>query len=130
MTILFGIVVWIITNFLFHLTALLFNGQSTFNRFLFMATYPYIIPAIMVLVGIFTLDGLKVPNTEEALIFLMNNHTFRLAMNLISYSFVPYYLMLVILIHHVYQIKYVYAILSIVIPVVSIWLSTTLFKLI
>jgi hypothetical protein len=129
-TILSGIIIWIISTFLFHLTALLFNGHSSFKRFLFVSSYPYLIPAIMILASIFILDGVQISDAEEAMTVLINNQSFKLAMNLINYSFIPYYLMIAVLIHYIYQIKYLYALFSVVIPIASIWGITELFKLI
>jgi hypothetical protein len=130
LTILSGIIVWIITTFLFHLTALLFNGQSQFNRFLYISSYPYIIPAIVILSGIFLLDGIQIDNTEHAVEELMANSSYKLAMNLINYSFIPYYVIVGIFIHYIYNIKLLYALLSVVLPIFAIWVITQLFSLI
>jgi hypothetical protein len=129
-TILSGFVVWLIMSLLFHLTALLFNGHAAFDNITRATSYPFIIPAIMILAGIILLDGLGIPQTEDITTVLTNHPQFRLAMNLINYSFVPYYLIVAVFIRHIYQIKHLYAVLSIAIPVVSIWAITELFKLI
>jgi len=129
-TILSGIIVWIVSAFIFHLTALLFNGRSQFKRFLFVSSYPYIIMSIVIIAGIFLLDGVQISETEDAINVIANNTSFKLAINLLNLSTIPYYLMIVILIHYIYQIKYLYALLSVVIPIASIWGITELFKLI
>ena len=129
-TILSGVIVWIIITFLFHLTALLFNGKSSFSQILFVSSYPYIIPAIVIIIGIFILDGIQIQNAEDVIVVLMENQSFKLSMNLINYSFIPYYVTVAILIHDIYQINYLYAILSVTIPIVAIWLIGELFKLI
>jgi hypothetical protein len=64
-TILSGFIVWLIMALLFHLTALLFNGRATFIHITRATSYPFIIPAIMILVGIVLLDGLEVPQAED-----------------------------------------------------------------
>jgi len=120
-TVLSGIVIWLISNFLFHLTALLFNGHAQFKRFLISSSYLYIIPAIMILIGIFLLDGIHINNTVHAVEELMNNPSFKLAINLINISFIPYYAIVGIFIYYIYKIKLLYAILSVVIPIASIW---------
>jgi hypothetical protein len=130
LTIVSGMIVWIVMTLLFHLAALLFNGHSSFGRFLFISAYPYIIPAIMILTGILIVDNIQIPDAENAMNVLMNNQSLKLAMNLINYSFIPYYILIVILIHHIYGIKYLYAALSVATPIVSVWLITELFKLI
>jgi len=120
-TILSQIIIWIIAAFLFHLMALLFNGKSQLNKFLYVSTYSYIIPAIVILIGIFLIDGTPISETKDAANFLINNSSINLVMNLINYSFILYYILIAILIHYIYKIKYIYSILSVVIPVVSIW---------
>jgi hypothetical protein len=128
--VLSGLIVWLVTALLFHLTALLFNGQVSFAHITRAISYPFIIPAIMILVGIVLLDGLKIPQTEDITTVLTNHPKIRLVMSMINYSFVLYYLIVVIFIRHIYQIKYLYAILSVAVPLVSIWTITELFKLI
>ncbi|MDR1582997.1 MAG: hypothetical protein LBS55_07040 [Prevotellaceae bacterium] len=129
-TVVSCIVVWIVMSFLFHLTALLFNRHSSFGRFLFVASYPYIIPAIAILAGIFIVENIQIPNAENATTVLMNNQSLKLAMNLINYSFIPYYILIAIIIHHIYQIKYLYVALSVVVPIISVWSITEFFKLV
>jgi hypothetical protein len=124
------IVVWIILSFLFHLTALLFNGYSSFGRFLFVSSYPYIIPAIALLAGILIVDDIQFFKTGEEMNVRMNDQSLKFAMNLLNYSFIPYYILITIIIHYIYQIKYLYAALSVTIPVASIWLIIELFKMI
>jgi hypothetical protein len=129
-TVISSVIVWIILSFLYCLMALLFNGHSSFGRFLFVAAYPYIIPAIMTLVGLLIVDNIQTSDAENMMDIIMNNQSFKLAMNLINYSFIPYYMLIAIIIHYIYEIKYLYAALSVAIPITSIWLITQLFKLI
>jgi hypothetical protein len=127
-TILSCMAVWLIMALLFHLTALLFNGQASFGDIARATSYPFIIPAVMIFAGIFLLDDLGLPQTEEIITILPNHPRFKLAMELINYSFIPYYLIVAVFIRYIYQIRYVSAILSVAIPVVSIWAITELFK--
>ncbi|MDR2131341.1 MAG: hypothetical protein LBP56_09310 [Odoribacteraceae bacterium] len=129
LTIVSGMIVWIVMTFLFHLTALLLNGRSSFGRFLFTSAYPYIIPAIMILAGILIVDNIPPISTMEEANVLMNNQSLTLAMNLINYSFIPYYILIAVIIHYLYEVKYLFAALSVMIPVVSVWLITELFKI-
>ena len=129
-TIFSGIIVWLITALLFHLTALLFNGQASFARIAIATSYPHLIPAIMILIGIIILDSIQIPQTNDIAAILINHPQFKIAMNLVNYSFIPYYLIVAIFIHHIYQIKYLNAILSVALPVAGIWLVTELVKLI
>jgi hypothetical protein len=84
LAILSGVIVWIVSSFIFHLTALLFNGHSSFQRFLYVSPHSYIVPSIMILVAIFLLDNVQISNTEDALNALLNNSSFKLSMNLIN----------------------------------------------
>lgn len=128
--ILSSFVVWIIMTLLFHLVALLFNGNAIFYKFLITSSYLYIIPTVSAIIGIFILDNTQLSNTKNTMTELMQNDSLKLAMDLINYSFVPYYILIAVLIHHVYRIKYVYAVLSVVIPIASVWGISELFKLI
>jgi hypothetical protein len=128
-TILSGIIIWLLLTLLFHLTALLFDGHATFKRFLFVSSYLYIIQAIVIPVGIFLLDGIHITDTEDAINLLINNSSFKIAINIVNDSFFPYYLIVAIFIRYIHQIKYIYAVLSVAIPIMSIWLITELFKL-
>jgi hypothetical protein len=76
------------------------------------------------------LDGLEISQTEDIAFFLANQPKFKLAVNLINYSFIPYYLIVAFFIRHIYRIKYIHAILSVAIPMVSIWAIAELFKLV
>lgn len=51
--VLSAIVIWLISTFLFHLTAILFNGYAPFKHLLYISSYFYIIPAISVFISIF-----------------------------------------------------------------------------
>jgi hypothetical protein len=137
-TALSGIVVLIVSTFLFHLTAMLFNGKAVFKHFLKVAAYPYIVPAIMVLVAIFVLDGVQIFNAESGQIpdaanaaaMILENPQFKLAMWLVNLSFIPYYIMIAIIIHYIHGIKWLFAALSVIIPIASIWgISQLLMKL-
>jgi hypothetical protein len=76
------------------------------------------------------LDGVHIPDTKNVINVLKNNLSFKLAVNLVNFSFIPYYVIMSLLIHYIYQIKYIYAVLSVAIPVVSIWLISEIIKLI
>ena len=130
MTILSGIVVWIVLCLLFHLTALLFNGKAIFGRFLIAASYPYVIPAIVVFIAILMLENVEVPDTDDIVQILEQNNRFQFIVNMVNYSFIPYYLIVSWIIHHLYRLKYPYAMLSVAVPICTIWGVTELFKLI
>lgn len=129
-TVASGIVVWIIMSLLFHLTVLLFDGYSSFSRFLYSSSYFYLIPGIFILVAILLLNHTPVETSyPDAMALLQNHPSFKLAMSLVNYSFIPYYLLCMTLIHHLYKVRFRYAIASVVIPILSIWTITKLFTL-
>ncbi|MDR2145087.1 MAG: hypothetical protein LBE91_01325 [Tannerella sp.] len=130
LTILSGVIIWVVLSFLFHLTALLFNGQAQFKRFLYPAAYPYFVPAVFILAGILLMDNVQIPETKDIAAALMDNAQFKLSMQLMNYSFIPYYLIVAVFIKNIYNIKYIYSFLSVAIPIVAIWGITELFKLV
>ncbi len=122
--VLSGFILWLIYALLFHLAALLFGGKSTFKRFLFVSAYPYLLAACMIFVGIFLLGDvspLNLGNPEE---MLLRDLSFQLAVKFINYSSIICYLVTVIIVRYIYQISYIYAVLSVAVPVTVIWLIT------
>lgn len=87
----------------------------------------------MILVAILLLDHIdlstvdNVHNLEE---ILTNDIFFNIAIRLINISFVFYYLLVMVIVHHLYRITYLYAILSVLIPFVSIFGVAMLIKMI
>ena len=75
------------------------------------------------------LDGLEISDTPNAIAILQSDHSFKLAMALVNYSFIPYYLLCATLIHFMYKINYWKALASIAIPILSVWVITQLFIL-
>ena len=129
-TILSGIVVWIVLCLLFHLTALLFNGKAVFGRFLIVSSYPYTLPALIIFLAIILLDGIDIVQTDDVMKALQDDSRFQLIVSLVNYSFIPYYLLVACIIHYLYNLKWLYALLSVAIPAVSIYAVTELFKLV
>lgn len=128
LTILFGFVVWLITAFTFYLTAMLFNGQGIFKQFLHASAYPYIVAIIGVVIALSLCDNIDTANHTYTLEELSHNHTLKLAMEIVNYSFIPYYAMIAALIHYILHINYLRAILSVAIPILSVWGVTELIK--
>lgn len=127
--ILSSFVVWIILCLLFHLAALLFDGRQRFSKFMFMASYPYIIPAISLFVAIVLLKDVNIENDNNVIEELMYNSRFKMILNIVNYSFIPYYAVVACIIRYMYNMRWLYAVLSVAIPVLSIWGMTELFKL-
>ena len=68
--VLSAIVIWLISTFLFHLTAILFNGYAPFKHLLYISSYFYIIPAISVFISIFLLNQYLQPIINQ---YFVNN---------------------------------------------------------
>lgn len=127
-TIISGIAVWLVTMLLFHLTALLFDGNASFNSLLRISPYPYIIPAIAVLVAIILLGQISVDEIGNIL-ELQKHKKLQTALSIINWSFIPYYLLLILQVKYLYNISWLKALGAIVIPVFAIWGITQLFTL-
>jgi len=126
--ILSGFIGWIIYAFLFHLMAMLLGGYATFKKFLFASAYPYLIPACMIIAGIILLSDVQPLSLGDSEKLLIQHPAVQLAKNIINYSIISCYLIISILVHYIYRINYIYAFLSVVIPVTTIWLITELVK--
>jgi hypothetical protein len=129
-TLLSGIIIWVVLSFLFHLTALLFDGKAQFKQLLYSSAYLYFIPSIFLLAGILLMSNVRITETKDLATALTNNATFKLSMQLMNYSFFPYYLVVTIFIKKIYNINYIYSFLSVEIPIAAIWGITELFKLV
>jgi len=130
LTVISGFIVWIISALIFHLTALLFDGSSSFKRFLFVSSCSYIIPSFLILIGLFMLDKIKFLSSFNSVTDLMGDESVKLVFNLINISALCYYIVIIIIIHFVYKIKFLHAIFSVAIPILSIWALIQLFTLI
>ncbi|GIZ15605.1 YIP1 family protein [Capnocytophaga catalasegens] len=120
-----GIIVWIIMSLLFHLTALLFEGQGSFSKFLYTSSYFYLIPTLFIFVAIIILDYF-----EQDLPFqvLQNHMYFKISIEIINYSYIPYYILNSFLIKEMYKIVFWKSIIVISIPIISIWAITVFFS--
>ena len=123
------IAVWIISSLLFHLTAVLFNGNIKFSKFLFTALYPFIIPSIAIFIAILLLKNNDITKDIDMEQFLIQSSHFRMVTNIVNYSFIPYYLLIIYLIRYLYNFKWLYAFFSVAIPSLTIWGISELFNL-
>lgn len=130
LTIVSSIIVWILICLLFHLMALLFDGKTTFGSFLIVAAYPYFIPAVILLFAVLLLDGISIKDSVDIMQLILQNDSYKIVIKALNYSFVFYYLLVACIIHYLYNLKWLYALLSVAIPVVSIYAVTELFKLV
>lgn len=89
-------------------------------------SYPYILPALIILLVIMLLDGIEIAQTDDVMKALQADNRFQQIVCLVNYSFIPYYVVVSCIIHYLYNLKWL--VLSVVIPVVSIYAVTELFK--
>jgi hypothetical protein len=121
----FGI--WVISSFLFHLFAVLFNGDGKFGEFLKFTGLSYAIPAIFLMILIFMAESVEISQNDISNIF-KTNQTMRnisLFSNIIGFG---YYLLLIPIIKTFYRISWLRAIGAIIIPFGSIYLLGQFFS--
>ncbi|MFV0312797.1 MAG: hypothetical protein ACK5KN_14275 [Dysgonomonas sp.] len=119
-TIVSGIVTWLIYALMFHIMALLFGGKAEFKDSILPLAFPYIIPSIMLLIGLFLLTDIQIPSTPDSITILKNHPVYETSMTLINCSSVLCYLISLMIIHYLYKIKWFYSILSVVLPFLAI----------
>lgn len=129
-SILSSISVWVILALLFHLTALLLDGDQKFVKFLLATALVYIIPAVCMFIAIMMMDGVSITDSENTIEELGRNERFQTIQYIVNGSFVPFYILTGCIIHYLYAINWLRALLSVIIPVASIWGCTELFSLI
>ena len=130
LTIVSSIIVWVLVGLLCQLMALLFHGKTTFGRILMGAADPYFIPAVILLFAVLLLDGISIKDSVDIMQLILQNDSYKIVIKALNYSFVFYYLLVACIIHYLYNLKWLYALLSVAIPVVSIYAVTELFKLV
>lgn len=125
----YSIVTWIITSFMFHLAAIIMDGRSNFKNFLKLSAYPYLIPMVVICMGIMCMQpgqiSLSAGSDISSLIFNGSLHTFA---SIIGLSYIIMYGWVIILVHHVYQISYIKSIVSVIMPVSSLWIFSKLLE--
>ena len=129
LTIISSVVIWVVLCLMFHLTALLLDGKQIFSKFLFISSYLYVIPAVAMVVAIILLGKIDIGGSGIQVEELVSNSKFNAITNGVNCSFLLFYLFTAFCIHYLYDLRWLYSILSVVIPVVSIWGMTTLFDL-
>ncbi|MCF0191109.1 MAG: YIP1 family protein [Marinilabiliaceae bacterium] len=130
-TITSTMVVWVVFSLLFHIVALLLDGQGKYNDLLRVSSYTTILPSIAVAVAIFMLDEVYyadfsyMPSYEDVSI----SDELMSSLNIINYTYISYYILNGVVVKFLYKLSWVKAILSILIPIVSIWGVSELFDM-
>ncbi len=117
--ILSAFVVWIVSSFMFHMFAVLFGGDSSFKDFQKYSGLLYLFPAIGFLLAIFMFDSIKLPK-EDITTFLKSNETIVLINQITNISSTLSFVLLIPVIKYLYNINWVKAVGSVIIPIASI----------
>lgn len=120
-TIISGIVVWIISSFLFHVFSILLGGQGEFKDFIKYSGLLYVFPLIGFTICLVLFDSLQLPDTNLDLFFSTNSQMIAIIW-IINTSSSLCFLLLIPIIKHFYQINWLKAIGTILIPIGSIYL--------
>ncbi len=119
--IVMSFVIWIITSFLFHLFAMLFNGQAEYKNFQKLTGLAYVVPAIFILIAIIMIDGVQVSQSNLSN-FLETDETIRNTGWLMNMGGIAYYFVIIPVIKYLYDITWLKSIGVITIPMASIHL--------
>jgi hypothetical protein len=128
-TLLFSIIAYLIMSLMFHLMALLFDGRGKFWHFAIGCAFPYIVPAAMILISLFILSNLQITPAADAATIMAINPTLGLATKIINISFIPYYLIVVVLVRYCYSIRWLQALASVAMPASAVWGIAEIVKL-
>jgi hypothetical protein len=115
------IVIWLISSFLFHLTAILFDGKLSFKYFLKCSGLCCIVPALGFAIAYVLSDGIQLPekNIPE---FFKTDPLFYTISWIINISSILYYILLIPVVRYLYRINWFKSTGVIVIPILSIYL--------
>ena len=127
MTLLSAFVVWLISSFLFHLFAILFGGVANFKEILKFSALCYILPAIIFLIAIVLVESTTFPK-ENLDFFFSSTKSLVLIKWLIYISSSFCFIALIPIIKYLYLISWYRALLSIIIPLGSIYLLGQFFS--
>ena len=119
--------IWIITTFLFHLFAILFNGNAQYKDFQKLTGLSYSVSAVFFLVTIFMFDGVEITQNDISDIF-KTDPTMKIIAWLMNIAGFAYYLLVIPIIKYLYCINWLKSIGAIVIPIGSIYLLGQLFS--
>jgi hypothetical protein len=119
-------VVWLISSFIFHLFAILMGGESTFKNFQKYTGLCYIIPIIGFIIAIVIFDRIEFPK-ENLNEFLVANKSMVLINWIINICSTLCFILPIPIIKYLYQLNWLKAIGSVVIPIGSIYLLSQFF---
>ncbi|MBD3377819.1 hypothetical protein GF406_22510 [candidate division KSB1 bacterium] len=119
--IVMSFVIWIATSFLFHLFAVLFDGQAEYKNFQKVTGLAYGVPAVFILIAIVLIDRVQVSQNNFSN-FLKTDETIRNTGWLMNTGGMAYYFVIIPVIKYLYNISWLRSIGVITIPMASIYL--------
>lgn len=119
--IVMSFVIWIVTSFLFHLFAMLFDGQAEYKNFQKVAGLVYVVPAVFILIAIVLIDRVQVSQNNVSN-FLETDETIRNTGWLMNMGGMAYYFVIIPVIKYLYDITWLKSIGVITLPMASIYL--------
>lgn len=120
-------VIWIVSTFLFHLFAILFNGNAQYKDFQKLTGLSYSVSAVFFLVIIFMFDGVEITQNDIPNLFKINP-TMKIIGWLMNIAGFTYYLLVIPIIKYLYNISWLKSLGVVAIPVGSIYLLGQLFS--
>lgn len=121
-SILTAFATWIVGSLIFHITALIFGGKQEWSVFLFSSAYPVIVLIFATITSILLTENIQFNcRPEEIVSFLQSNEKFRMASVVMDCSMVLYLSVISVFVHYLYTIKWYKAILSVFLPVGTIY---------
>ncbi len=125
-TIISGIVVWIISSFLFHIFSILLGGQGEFKDFIKYSGLLYVFPLIGFTICLVLFESVQLPDTNLDYFFSTNSLVIAITW-IINASSSLCFLLLIPIIKYFYEFNWLKAIGSVLIPIGSIYLLSQFF---
>ncbi len=119
--------IWLISSFLFHMFAILFNGKGQFREFLKLTGLFHAFSTIVLLILIFMVKDLELTQSHISRIF-ETNQTMRNISLILNITGFGYYIMIIPITKYFYKINWGKAIGALVIPIGSIYLLGQFFS--
>lgn len=120
-TLILAFVVWLVSSFLFHLFAILLGGEGVFRNFQKYTGLCYAIPSIGFIIALILFDRIDFPKDNVQDFFALNKSMIAISW-IINISSSLCFILPIPIIKYFYQINWLKAIGSVVIPIGSIYL--------
>ena len=122
MSILVSILSWCITCLLFHLSAVMLDGDCKYKKFLYMSSYLYVFPIICIVASIFYFQSSNIKFEGENLVSeIIQNKELRYCGYIYGTGTYMVFFFSCILIKELYKLTWMKSIFAIVIPLLMIY---------